>query len=684
VIREGNRASTRRSAAPQRRSPGLATCPPVLLARVLFLALCHCVTLQAAPAPVVVIEGDFLGDGGASMRPQMQAYTKTMLAALDAADVPYSKTRDSAVERSGVPAAKVAVLPYNRAISAKELASLQAFIKGGGKIVVCFLAPTELLHAIGVQPGEVAICPKGAEFGGIRPDAEVLPGAPQTVRQSSDRIRACRPVGSGRIAGTWLDKSQRPTDRPAIVLSETGAFLSHVLMANGDRAAQGALMRALCGYFAPEVLRGAIPTSPGEVRPLGSYDSLAHLIECLQARSGAGEDVSRATAAVHEAVAKLQEAGAALARGDLAAANAAGAEARRRAQTAYWISYPSVTHELRGVWACNDVPPNWETAMRTLREANLNAVFPYMCTAGVAWYPSKHLPRESGRDYLQMATEAGQRWGVPVHARMLNLYAMCIPASQRSKYQKEGRLMVSSSGKTTNWLCAVNPANRKLQVDLAVEMATQYPVAGIHLDYMRYPGESYCFCPHCKKDFARYVGRAVPNMAVAVKSGETRKQFLSWRREVLTGLVREIRLALRQARPDMPLSAATFLNWEDHRDGFAQDWKVWVDRGLVDFVCPMSYTPDNTRFSSYVSRQKGWVNGAVPLCPGIGVNADNMTFGGPQNLLEQITITRNMDTQGWVVFNYDARFVSQYLPFLRLGATSTPAEFDPFWSAPKP
>jgi len=428
----------------------------------------------------------------------------------------------------------------------------------------------------------------------------------------------------------------------------------------------------------PNALAAAIPLTPEELKPLGSYNSLAHLIECLNKRADAGEDVSRATAAAQAAVAKLNEARALTAKRQTGPAKAASAEARKLAQQAYWVSYPSTPGELRGVWACNDVPPNWDQAARTMRESNLNAVFPYMCTAGVAWYPSRYLPQASQTDYLAQATAAGAKWGVPIHARMLNLYAMCMPRAQKKKYADEGRLMVSSAGKSTDWLCPVNPTNRRLIVDLAVEMATRYPVAGIQFDYLRYPGENYCFCSCCKKAFPEYVGSPVQNMAKAVQSGEIREQFLAWRRDVVTSLVREIRLALSEVRPGMPVSAATFLNWEDHRDCFAQDWKVWVDRGLVDFVCPMDYTPKNDRFAMYITRQIGWVNGAVPLCPGIGVNADSMRFGGPENLLDQITITRNMQTQGWVVFNYDKKFVNDYLPYLRLGATSTPAVFDPF------
>jgi hypothetical protein len=70
-----------------------------------------------------------------------------------------------------------------------------------------------------------------------------------------------------------------------------------------------------------------------------------------------------------------------------------------------------------------------------------------------------------------------------------------------------------------------------------------------------------------------------------------------------------------------------------------------------------------------------WVGGSAPLCPGFGVNADGMTYGGPQTLLDQITIARNLGTQGWVVFNYDDNFARNYLPYLSLGATAAPAAF---------
>jgi uncharacterized lipoprotein YddW (UPF0748 family) len=262
-----------------------------------------------------------------------------------------------------------------------------------------------------------------------------------------------------------------------------------------------------------------------------------------------------------------------------------------------------------------------------------------------------------------------------VHARMLGLFAMCAPDDLRQKLHAEGRFMISDKGKPTRWLCPTSPANRRLLVSVAQEMAWLYPVAGVQLDYIRYPGEEFCFCPRCRKEFERVVGHAVPDMATAVKSGVLRQQFLDWRRSVITSLVQEIGQAVHEARPDCLFSAAVLLNWEDHRDCFGQDWKDWADRGLVDFLCPMDYTPSNARFEMYVRRQVAWLGGRVPFCPGIGVYADDMTFGGPQMLLDQVTLSRNLGAAGWVIFNYSPELASQYLPALAAGATSAPATF---------
>lgn len=345
-------------------------------------------------------------------------------------------------------------------------------------------------------------------------------------------------------------------------------------------------------------------------------------------------------------------------------------------------SFPPVAGELRGVWMCNYAEPSWPVAMQALADANFNAVFPYMMSGGVAFYQSRVLPMHpdltTHGDYLAEAVAAARAAGVPFHARMLNLSTLFAPAPVRKCLADQGRLMVDTRGKTVNWLCPTNKSNRQAQVDSALEMLA-YGVDGIQFDYLRYPSADTCFCKTCRRKFESDMRIKVGKWPEDAARGCYRGRFADWRREQLTSLVGEIYQAVKAAKPSAAVSAAVFLNWEDHRETFGQDWKAWIDRGFVDFVCPMNYTTNPDRFNLYVARQEKWIAGKVPYATGIGINADGYHFEGPEQVLDQIRVAREHGSQGFVIFNYNPALVRDYLPWLKLGATSEPTQFQ--WSA---
>jgi hypothetical protein len=133
-------------------------------------------------------------------------------------------------------------------------------------------------------------------------------------------------------------------------------------------------------------------------------------------------------------------------------------------------------------------------------------------------------------------------------------------------------------------------------------------------------------------------------------------------------------LRLKDLNPDLQLSADVFINWETHRDSFGQDWKPWVDEGLVDFVCPMDYTADDEKFASYVSRQRKWVRSGVPLCIGLGPRVEQTALD-PMHLLTQIEISRDLGGDGFVLFDYDETLAANHLPVVGAGPSSTPTAF---------
>src|SRR5262249_57700444 len=49
-----------------------------------------------------------------------------------------------------------------------------------------------------------------------------------------------------------------------------------------------------------------------------------------------------------------------------------------------------------------------------------------------------------------------------------------------------------------------------------------------------------------------------------------------------------------------------------------QAWPSWVARGVVDAVCPMTYTPDTRIFRDQVSQARAKLGEGVPIWAGVG------------------------------------------------------------------
>ena len=183
-----------------------------------------------------------------------------------------------------------------------------------------------------------------------------------------------------------------------------------------------------------------------------------------------------------------------------------------------------------------------------------------------------------------------------------------------------------------------------------VEVARNYDVAGLHFDYIRYPGMEGCYCPGCRQRFETGVGSPVKTWPADVVNGPLREKFLQFRRDNITRLVAAVSEQARKAKPGIKISAAVFPDWKSARDDdVGQDWKLWVEKGYLDFVCPMQYTDNGAWFEAQTKRNMAMVGGKIPLLPGIGA-----TIGlAPDGTLQQVLAARKQGTSGFVLFNFD-------------------------------
>ncbi len=325
--------------------------------------------------------------------------------------------------------------------------------------------------------------------------------------------------------------------------------------------------------------------------------------------------------------------------------NAAAWEARLAARLAAERDYGRLQRprpgEIHAVWdhaGQGLYPGDWPRTMRLLRANGITDLFVNVAGAGFAHYPSRILPPsqvclERG-DQLAACLAAARGTGVRVHA-----WFLCFSAARGSKARlaslaKRGWRLKDRSGRLTEYL---DPSNLDLRGHLLSaldELVRAYPVAGVHLDFVRW-----------------YEGAAAKprNPAAAVGA-----------------FVAAVRGRLRAARPRAWLTAAVLPGHPSCVASVGQDWAAWIDGGLVDYAVPMNYFESPSRYAAAVARQASTPRRARCLISGLGVTANESRLT-PAQVIDQVNAARRAGMAGVALFDLDHTLAERILPILRLG-----------------
>ena len=206
---------------------------------------------------------------------------------------------------------------------------------------------------------------------------------------------------------------------------------------------------------------------------------------------------------------------------------------------------------------------------------------------------SLRLLRDSGIDPFQVAIAHAHALGMEFHAgyRVANFYGP--PAHDGGRcdcfYHRHPELRgVDRDGNPTPRIAYSYPETRRYVLSLLEEIAS-YPVDGICIMYNRRPPIVEYEPPLVDGFIARY-GEDPRRL----DSRDPR--WLSYRAEVLTGFMREVRLAMdgvaeRDDRPRRIAVSAIVSGDEQENLLFGLDLKAWVDEGLVDTLIGYSSVP---------------------------------------------------------------------------------------------
>lgn len=620
------------------------------------------------------------GDAAARARPEeARSYEQAaegVARQFAAVDIGCAVLSDLELDPAQLSRARLVVLPYNPVLSAEMETALVQHLKRGGKLLAFYSIPDRLRAAMHLQGGRHLKASPAGQFSAIRFGEKALAGAPREVRQRSWNINVTEPVaGVSRVLAEWYDDAGRATGHAAVLGSTNSMFMTHILLAD-DPVHQQRMLLAMAGALSPDLGRQAAAAAIARIGALASFQSYDAAAKYTGGLTRGNAEAGRALASART----LRESAVkAAAQGDFMEAGAQAAQAWERLLEAFCRVQKPLAGEFRAFW-CHSAfgvrGLSWDEAIGRLADNGFTAILPNMLWGGAAFYESRVLPVASAvatqGDQIRQCVAAARKRGVQVHVWKVNWnLGSAAPREFAEQMRREGRLQASSRGKEEPWLCPSHPANQKLEVDSMIEVVRNYDVDGVHFDYIRYPDSDHCFCAGCRERFQRVIGTPLTRWPQDVQDeGPQRERWLDWRRSNITGVVKAVSEQARALKPKIKISAAVFRNWPSDRDSVGQDWKVWCDRGYLDFVCPMDYTPMNQRFENMVTQQMQWA-GRTPCYPGIGVSASSSRFGADR-AIEQISLTRRHQTGGFVIFNYGVNESRDLLPKLGMGITAKP------------
>jgi uncharacterized lipoprotein YddW (UPF0748 family) len=204
-----------------------------------------------------------------------------------------------------------------------------------------------------------------------------------------------------------------------------------------------------------------------------------------------------------------------------------------------------------------------------------------------------------------------------------------------------------------------DPGVQERVYDVWMDLAERYELDGIHFDYVRFPSSDYDYSRGALDRFRTWVRpRLAPARFTELDDAFARDPFAftdalpgpwgEFRRTQITELVERVYHGVKARRPDVVVSAAVYSDVNDAYGSRFQDWRTWLDEGVLDVVVPMAYTPRDELFRSQIREAAVSAGRRDRVWAGIGAY-----LNGYDGTVDKIDIARREGVGGLILFSYD-------------------------------
>jgi uncharacterized lipoprotein YddW (UPF0748 family) len=332
--------------------------------------------------------------------------------------------------------------------------------------------------------------------------------------------------------------------------------------------------------------------------------------------------------------------------------------------------HAQIERETRAVWLTTnhrlDWPPQTYNAEKqkqalieildNIKSKNLNTIYFQVRSNGTILFNSSFEPfspyitgevdETPSYDPLKFAIEQAHKRGLEIHA-WLNIVKV-FEGKDISTIKNQDHICLRKpewiiedyrDGQKAYWLDPGLPEVRMYISDMITELAENYDVDGIHLDYIRYPGKNF------DDDFSYNL----------FGNNRTRDEY---RRNNITALVEEISKKVKSVNRFIKIGAAPIgiykrlkgMNgWESYYDLY-QDSYEWLKKGIVDYLTPQTYwgLEENPSFDLLA---KDWVANSAGRNIVLGIAAYKTNVKA--EIDKMINFSRSINSAGVSFFRYE-------------------------------
>ena len=191
------------------------------------------------------------------------------------------------------------------------------------------------------------------------------------------------------------------------------------------------------------------------------------------------------------------------------------------------------------------------------------------------------------------------------------------------------------------------PQVRDYLIKVFSDIVVNYDLAGIQLDYVRYPDSIFGWNEY----------------SLALEDSLENFDFSKWKMQKINSFVNYAYISLKSLKPRMEISVAVVSDTVKGRHSYSQDWIKWLNNSYIDRVYVMAYNTSNRSFADLIKRLSQ-MNFRDKMT--IVVRSwREFRYYHVSKINDKLKILKKYHFNSVGFYNYSGLIENNYLPFIR-------------------